>query len=257
MIKLADYVINFFGDRGIDKAFIVYGAANGDLIDAFTRTREKIQYVSCMHEQGAGFALEGFAKVRDLPGLAIATSGPGGQNFVTSIANCFYDSVPGIFITGQVKQAFQRPDERVRQIGFQETDIVSITKPITKYSKMITDPNTIRYELEYAYYLATSGRPGPVLIDMPIDIQQKMIDPENQVSFIPSDDLTDVSIECKKQVKTFLEDFSNSKRPVILVGGGVRNARAINDLKELGLALNVPVFPTWNALDIVSSDYEN
>ena len=122
---------------------------------------------------------------------------------------------------------------------------------------MITDPNTIRYELEYAYYLATSGRPGPVLIDMPIDIQQKMIDPENQVSFIPSDDLTDVSIECKKQVKTFLEDFSNSKRPVILVGGGVRNARAINDLKELGLALNVPVFPTWNALDIVSSDYEN
>ena len=104
-IKVADYIIKFFAEKGIDKIFVVYGAANGDLIDAFTRIK-KTQYVSIMHEQAAGFAVEGYSKIKNLPGVAIATSGPGGQNFVTSIANCFYDSVPAIFITGQIKLNF-------------------------------------------------------------------------------------------------------------------------------------------------------
>ena len=126
-IKLADYVINYFADLGVDKAFIVYGAANGDIVDAFTRTN-KIQYVAVMHEQAGGFAAEGFAKVREkkIPGLALATSGPGGMNFVTPIGNCYYDSVPAIFITGQIKSQFLKPDPSIRQVGFQETDICSI-----------------------------------------------------------------------------------------------------------------------------------
>ena len=144
-IKVADYIIKFFANKGIDKMFVVYGAANGDLIDAFTRIK-KTKYVSIMHEQAAGFAVEGYAKIKNLPGVAIATSGPGGQNFVTPIANCFYDSVPAIFITGQIKTQFLRPHEQVRQIGFQETDIVGITKPITKKSVMVTDAKKIKYE---------------------------------------------------------------------------------------------------------------
>ena len=116
-LKVADYVIKFFADKGIDKMFVVYGAANGDLIDAFTRIKNT-KYISIMHEQAAGFAVEGYSKVKNLPGVAIATSGPGGQNFLTPISNCFYDSVPGIFITGQIKRQFLRPDEKIRQIGF-------------------------------------------------------------------------------------------------------------------------------------------
>ncbi len=173
-IKVADLVIDFFAKKGIDKMFVVYGAANGDLIDAFTRTK-KTKYISIMHEQAAGFAVEGYAKVKNIPGVAIATSGPGGQNFVTPIGNCFYDSVPAIFITGQVKTQFLRPSKKIRQIGFQETDIVEITKPITKYSVMIKNEKNILYELEKSYELATTGRPGPVLIDLPIDIQKKLL----------------------------------------------------------------------------------
>ena len=117
-VKIADYLINYIADLGVDKAFIVYGAANGDIVDAFTRTN-KIQYVAVMHEQAGGFAAEGYAKVKGkkIPGVALATSGPGGMNFVTSIGNCYYDSVPAIFLTGQIKSQFLKPDPSIRQVG--------------------------------------------------------------------------------------------------------------------------------------------
>jgi len=252
-IKVADYVIKFFADKGIDKIFVVYGAANGDLIDAFTRIK-KTKYISIMHEQAAGFAAEGYAKVKNLPGVAIATSGPGGQNFLTSIANCFYDSVPAIFVTGQIKTAFLKPDKKIRQIGFQETDIVGITRPITKRSVMIIDEKKIKFELEYCYYLATNGRPGPILLDIPMDIQKKYIDLKKLKGFKEKKSNFKIN-KVQEQIKKFLNDFKKSKRPVMLIGGGVRNA--IKELHKLGKLLNIPVFPTWNALDIVTSDYSN
>ena len=136
-MKVADYIIGFLADKGIDKMFVVYGAANGDLIDAFSRNK-KTEYVAVLHEQAGGFAAEGYAKVKGkkIPGVAIATSGPGGMNFVTSAGNCYYDSVPAVFITGQVNSQFIKSDEAIRQIGFQEADMCSIFKSITKYSKL-------------------------------------------------------------------------------------------------------------------------
>ena len=257
-IKLADYVINYFADLGVDKAFIVYGAANGDIVDAFTRTN-KIQYVAVMHEQAGGFAAEGFAKVREkkIPGLALATSGPGGMNFVTPIGNCYYDSVPAIFITGQIKSQFLKPDPSIRQVGFQETDICSIVKPITKYAKMITNPDSIKYELDLAVHLATSGRQGPVLIDLPIDTQKAVVDTEKLYGYDRSaepDLFNEKSVD--EKISKFLSDFEKSKRPVLMIGGGVRAADAIDDLHELGQVLKCPMYPTWNAIDIVTSDYE-
>ena len=136
MIKVADFIINTLADRGIEKMFVVYGAANGDLIDAFTRTGTTA-YVAVMHEQAGGFAAEAYAKVKGVPGVAIATSGPGGMNLLTAMGNCFYDSVPCVFITGQINSRFLRPDPAIRQIGFQETDIVAMAAPVTKYAKMI------------------------------------------------------------------------------------------------------------------------
>src|SRR3990167_10513664 len=119
-MKLADYVINTLADLGIDRIFLVYGSACGHLVDAFTRT-DKTRYVAVMHEQAASFMAEGWSKVKGKPGVAIATSGPGGMNLVTGIGNCFYDSVPCLFLTGQINSRFLRPDPSIRQIGFQET----------------------------------------------------------------------------------------------------------------------------------------
>ena len=254
-MKVADYVINHLSQIGIKDVFVVYGAANGDLIDAFTRN-DDIRYVAVMHEQGGVFAAEGWAKVKNDLGVAIATSGPGGMNFVTSIGNCFYDSIPCLFITGQINSKFMRPDESIRQIGFQETDIVSIVKPITKYAKLIDKPEDIKYELEKSIYEATHGRPGPVLLDIPINIQKQEINPSELIGH-DEETTSAYSIDViREQVKEYIKDLKNSKRPCLMIGGGVRLSGAVDELLELGRELKIPMFPTWNALDIVCSDYE-
>jgi len=255
-MKVADFVINRLAEEGIKDIFVVYGAANGDLIDAFTRTNET-RYIAVQHEQGGGFALEGYAKISGKPGAAIATSGPGGGNFVTPIQNCYYDSVPGIFITGQVKTKYQIDDKNpdIRQVGFQETDIVGTTEPITRYSKMVTDPETIKYELEKAIYLSQYPRPGPVLLDLPIDVQEADIDPDSLIGF-------DVEANTPKydeslidqQADRYIEDILKSERPAMFIGGGVRIAKGIEKLLEVGEMLKIPMFPTWNALDAVTDD---
>ncbi|HRI39539.1 MAG TPA: thiamine pyrophosphate-binding protein [Nitrospira sp.] len=255
MIKVADYIINTLAERGIDKIFVVYGAANGDLIDAFTRTAAT-EYVAVMHEQAGGFAAEGYAKVKGIPGVAIATSGPGGMNLLTSMGNCFYDSIPCVFLTGQINSKFLRPDPSIRQVGFQETDIVAMAAPVTKYAKMIVKAEDVRYEVEKALWLCQSGRPGPVLLDIPLDIQKAKIDVKQLVGFEPPAvsgyDLDVVD----QQIHKLLDDLRCAERPVILVGGGVRLADAQDDVRELGRRLKIPCFPTWNALDVITSDYE-
>lgn len=255
-MKLADYVINRLAEEGVDKIFVVYGAANGDLIDAFTRT-DKTEYVAVMHEQAGGFAAEAYAKTSGNMGAAIATSGPGGMNFVTPIGNCFYDSVPCIFITGQINSKFLRPDESLRQIGFQETDIVSIVKPIVKYAKMITDPTSIKYELEKSIHLAKSGRPGPVLLDIPLNVQKMEIDPNSLLGYDSGINSTEFDkTRIYGQIVDLIENIKQAKRPVLLVGGGVKNAKAITELQEVSKLLGIPTFPTWNALDVVTNDLE-
>ena len=254
-MKVADYIIKYLADYGIEDVFLVYGAANGDLVDAFTRN-DKIRYIAVMHEQGGGFAAEGHAKISGKIGVAMATSGPGGMNFVTPIGNCFYDSVPCLFITGQINSKFMRPDESIRQIGFQETDIISVVKPMTKYAKTIMNPLDVKYELEKAIHMATEGRPGPVLLDIPIDVQKSDVDENSMLGY-------DVGLKTMydtdaiaKQVDKYIEDLKNSERPCLMIGGGVRLSGAVDELLELGRYLKIPMFPTWNALDIVSSDYE-
>lgn len=255
-MKVADFVINYLADYGIDTMFVVYGAANGDMIDAFTRTK-RTRYVAVMHEQGGGFAAEGYAKIKGKPGVAMATSGPGGQNLLTSMGNCYYDSIPCIFITGQIHSQFLRPDPSIRQVGFQETDIVSMAKPVTKYAKMITDPQDIKYEVEKALFLSQHGRPGPVLLDIPLNIQKMEIDPDKLFGFDAkvASLVYDMSL-VDAQIDRYIDDLSRAQRPVIMVGMGVRLAGGVEELQELGRLLKIPCFPTWNALDIVTSDYE-
>ncbi|HLD38558.1 MAG TPA: thiamine pyrophosphate-binding protein [Candidatus Nanoarchaeia archaeon] len=256
-MKVADYVIDFLGQKGIKDIFVVYGAANGDLIDAFVRT-DKTRYVCTAHEQGGGFAAEGYAKILGIPSAAIATSGPGGQNFLTSIANFYYDSVPGIFITGQVNSKYMRPNKKFRQRGFQETPIVEMVTPVTKYAKTIINPMSIKYEMEKAWHISQEGRPGPVLLDFPINIQQEEVNIENlkSYSFKPSKDTSYNLKFIDNQIDSFLNDLHNSERPSIIIGGGVRIANGLEELLKVGEKLKIPMFPTWNAIDIVTDDYE-
>jgi acetolactate synthase-1/2/3 large subunit len=258
VMRVADYVIGALGAAGIDRIFVVYGAANGDLIDAFTRVHTT-KYVAVMHEQAGGFAAEGYAKIKGVPGAAIATSGPGGHNLLTAMGNCFYDSVPCVFLTGQINSQFLRPDPSLRQVGFQETDIVGMATPVTKYAKLVLKAEDIRYEVEKALYLTTAGRPGPVLLDIPLDVQKREIDPARLHGFdraqaaVPRADAAMVDAA----IGQYLADLAAAERPVLMIGGGVRSAGAVDAVLELGEVLGIPVFPTWNALDIVPSDYRN
>lgn len=171
-MSTADAILERLARAGIDTAFTVYGGAIAELMDAFTR-QDRIAYVCTQHEQAAGFAAEGYAKTRGVPGLAIATSGPGGGNLVTPIMNCYYDSVACVFITGQVNSKFMRPREsELRQLGFQEAPIVDIVRPITKYAACVNKHNVMDH-LESALEQCMSGRKGPVLIDIPIDVQRQ------------------------------------------------------------------------------------
>ena len=187
MTKISDYVIEFLLERDINKVFGYIGGAIAHLYHSIEKY-ENMEMVNCIHEQGAGFASEGYSRVTGKSGVAMATSGPGATNLITPIGSCFFDSVPTLFITGQVNTYEYKYDKPVRQIGFQETDIVSIVKPITKYAVMVNDINEIRYELEKAYYISQHGRKGPVLIDIPMDIQRSETDISKLKSFIDSDE---------------------------------------------------------------------
>lgn len=167
----ADYVLSRLSGAGIDTAFVVYGGAISELMEAFSR-QSAMRYVVTQHEQAAGFCAEGYAKAKGVPGVAFATSGPGGGNLVTPIQNCYYDSVPAIFVTGQVNSKFMRPSEKLRQLGFQETPIVEIVRPITKFAGLCLNPAAVRYAIGLALEVATRDRPGPCLIDIPIDVQR-------------------------------------------------------------------------------------
>lgn len=253
-MKVADYIINYLAKQGIKECFVIYGAANGDLIDAFTRNKD-IRYICTQHEQGAGFAAEGYAKITNKFGVAIATSGPGGMNFVTPIGNCFYDSVPCLFITGQVKTEFMRKDPSIRQVGFQETDIVSIVKPITKYAVCVKDARMIRYELEKALTLMLDGRCGPVLLDLPIDIQKSEIDPTELMGYLAHDQVPlKVVWPSLPFLKGFCQELMNSTRPAFLVGGGAREA--MKYIRPIAEQYNIPIYPTWNAIDMIEAESE-
>lgn len=254
-MKVSDYIINRLAEEGIESIFGVNGSADAMLLDAFSRT-DKTKLIPVMHEQAAGFAAEGYAKINGI-GAAISTSGPGAQNLVTPISNFYFDSIPGIFITGQINSDFLRPEQEIRQIGFQESPTVEIVTPVTKYAKMITNSNSIKYELNKAIHIAKSGRPGPVLLDIPMNIQKSDVNPNELEGFDTSIYKENYDLDLvDSKIENYLKDLSKSERPVMLIGAGVRHSKGIDELLELGERLKIPMFPTWNALDIITSDNE-
>ena len=265
-MRVVDYIAQRLAAAGISRVFLVQGSANNDIIYQIADTTG-IEYTCCLHEQACGFAAEGWSKTTGKPGCCVVTSGPGGQNLVTPIANFYYDSVPGIFITGQVNSRFMRKTDELRQLGFQEWPAAEVMRPITKRAVCITDPKRVPDELEIALELCQHGRPGPVLLDIPIDVQRAELTswettrarPTGSIHRVHEERLalvTNQSLHARSHTITqFLDDFWKAERPVIMIGGGVRSPKAVDAFDRMADALQIPVFPTWNALDVVSSDH--
>lgn len=256
-IKISDYIIEFLLSKNINKTFGYIGGAIAHIYHSIDKYKE-MEIINCIHEQGAGFAAEGYARITGKSGVAFATSGPGATNLITPIGSCYFDSVPTMFITGQVNTYEYKYDKPVRQIGFQETDIVSIIKPIVKYAVMVDKVEDIRYELEKAYYLSQEGRKGPVLVDIPMNIQRTEVDISSLKSFFDSNEYFE--LENNKKEKNNVDEVINllkeSKRPIVLIGGGVRLSNANVELLNYVEKYSIPVVYSLMGKDAISEDYK-
>jgi len=252
MIRLADYVVKFLEKKKIDTVFTVSGGGSIFLCDALYSSK-KIKYVSHHHEQAASFAAESYARAKNGIGCCFVTTGPGGTNSLTGVSSAWIDSIPVIFISGQVflNQTIQKTQKR--QIGVQEINIIDIVKPITKFSKMITDANSINFYLEKAYSIAKSGRPGPVFIDIPADIQNAMIDEKKVVKNKYKKSNENFAIDSR--LNLIIKKLKNSKRPLIHLGHGVKLSKAQKLVKKFFNKFKIPFVVTWNADDIISSSH--
>lgn len=256
-MKVSDYIVQFLVEQKIDKVFGYIGGAVAHFYDSLDKNAN-IEIVNTIHEQGAGFAAEGYARVTGKTGVATATSGPGATNLITPIGSCFFDSVPTLFITGQVNTYEYKYDQPVRQIGFQETDIVSIIKPITKYAVMVDDLANLRYELEKCHFLSQEGRKGPVLIDIPMNIQRSEFVLEEQQSFYASAEHKTYmkKSDIKNDLSNAIKMINASKRPIILIGGGARISDADVELYKFLQNNNFPLVYSLMGKDLIKDNYK-
>ena len=255
-MNLSDYTLKFLQKKKIKDVFLITGGAISFLVDAFSRNR-KIKYTSVAHEQAAAMMADAYSRLGPNFSCTMATSGPGATNLITGIACSYFDSIPSLHICGQVntyeQQDGHRSTKKVRQVGFQETDIVNISKPVTKYSYKIKKASEIRFVLEKAYHIATTGRPGPVLIDIPMDLQKIKIDPKKLKPFKP--DQEKIKFNYKEIVKKIENLLNKSKKPVLILGGGIKCAKAETDLVTFLKNFQIPIVTTWSGVDLI--DYNN
>jgi len=246
---VADVVLEFVAAQGVRAIFLVPGGGSMYLVDALGR-RSDIEYVPTHHEQAASIAAEAYARTTGGLGCALVSTGPAGTNAITGVAGSWIESVPLLMISGQVKRSDLMGTSGVRQMGVQEVDIVSIVKPITKYAVTVRDPLDILFELEKAVFLATSGRKGPVWIDIPLDVQASRIHDEKTLRrFNPPARISDSHLPT--DVSEIIALLNTAERPTILAGHGVRIAGAAEEFRELYEALRIPVLTTWNADDLI------
>ena len=257
-MKVPDYILQFLLSKKIKNVFLMIGGAISFTIDAFSRNK-KIKYICVGHEQSAAMMADAYARVGPKYGVTMVTSGPGAQNLLTGIACSWFDSIPSIHICGQVNSSelsnINKNTSKVRQIGFQETDIISIVKPITKFAYQIKKANEIKYILEKSFYLAHSGRPGPVLIDIPMNFQKDEINLKNIRSFIPPIQRSVKKNKLINNIYRMKNLLIKSKRPVLILGGGVRASNAVNNLYKFLNKFKLPTVTTWSGMDLI--DYKN
>jgi acetolactate synthase I/II/III large subunit len=253
-VKVSDYIFSELAALGIKEVFTVSGGAAMHLLDSLGSNKD-INYFSAHHEQAAAMAAEGNARITGKPGAVLVTSGPGGTNALTGVCGAWIDSIPLIVLSGQVTSNTLIEGTGLRQFGIQESDLVSMVKSVTKYAVTIKDPNQVKYHLQKAIHLATTGRPGPVWLDIPLDIQSKLITPDECPSYVP-EQLMHESVCLKDQVQKCIELLKNSERPVLISGYGIRLAKGENEFLQLVEKLGIPIISSWTTSDLISSSNE-
>ncbi len=251
-MKISDYVMDFIVDLGVNQIFYISGGGAMHLNDSLGRN-ERLTGVCMLHEQGCSIAAESYARISESYGVCLVTSGPGSTNAVTGVVGAYLDSIPVIFISGQAKRADLVGNQKIRQFGIQEVDIVSMVKSVTKYAVQIQNPEDIKYEMEKAAAVAMNGRPGPVWIDIPLDIQASQVDIDELKGFDKSE-LSDYP--CKRDdIDKTIELFNKAERPVLILGNGIRLSGAVKEARELYEFLGVPCLTTWNGVDLIEDNH--
>lgn len=253
-MKLSDFVMAYLHSKGSRHVFGISGGAAVHLFDSASR-HSGIGTTFVAHEQSAAMAADGYYRVSGHLGACVVTSGPGATNLLTGVCCSYYDSVPALLLTGQVATHRLKGGRNVRQVGFQETDVLSIYSSVTKYAEQLLDPARIAYVLDRAYAEAENGRPGPVLVDIPDDLQRAQVEPAALPRYTPqprssSDDLS-------ARVEALLQRLSAARRPVIVLGGGLSTPRRSRELREFLRHVEVPLVQTWAGVDLVPYDWRH
>ncbi len=255
-MRVADYIFQYLYNKGVRHVFTISGGGNIHLIDALGRS--KLSYVCNHHEQACTTAAEGYARATGSIGVALVTTGPGGTNAITGVAGAWLDSIPTLTISGQVRTEIMGTRMGLRQIGPQEVNIIDMVKPITKYAVTVMKPQDILYHLDKARYVATNGRPGPVWLDIPLDVQGASIDGRKLRRFNPHElkpqVITDKKI-IKKLVSRTITHLKTSKRPVLYAGNGIRLSGAYKEFRQLVTLLKIPVLLSYVGYDMLPSDH--
>jgi acetolactate synthase-1/2/3 large subunit len=256
-IRVADYIVSSLASHGISHVFMVTGGAAMHLNDAFGRNSE-IMKVCCHHEQSCAMAAESFFRVSKRMAAVNVTAGPGATNAITGVYGAYVDSMAMIVLSGQSKREtlVRSTGLPLRQLGDQEVDIVEMVKGVTKYAVLIEDPQTIRYHLEKALHLATDRRPGPVWLDVPIDVQAAQIDPSMLKGYDPAEDVAEPKAsQLQESVREILRRMIEAKRPVIYAGTGIRLSGQYDLFLKLASRLGIPVVAAWNSNDLLSNNH--
>ena len=253
-MKASDLIVKeIIKASGTTKFFGYIGGMVAHLVDSIYRSDE-CELVNCITEQGAGFAADGYARVTNKLGVVFVTSGPGATNLVTPIADCFFDSVPVLFISGQVN-SYEYNRLSIRQNGFQETDIVSVVRPITKFAKTLLNKDSIVQEIRNAIKIALTGRKGPVLLDIPMDLQRAEIDLQ-AITHFDNLDIYQDNTSTPKLVEFCKSALKHSKRPLVLVGNGCRNNNTRKALQYFFTKTRIPCVESIHGIDAVAPNYE-
>lgn len=250
-MKVTDYIVEFLVKKGVTDIFGYPGGVICHLMDSITKYPEINAHIN-YHEQAAAFAACSYAQASSKLGVAYSTSGPGATNLITGIANAYFDSIPTLFITGQVDTYGVKGELLLRQKGFQETDIVAVTKEISKYSVFVESPNMIKRYLEKAYHLAVNGRPGPVILDIPADVQRAEVDIDSLEGYENTE--SDSNRKADEAVSIIYSMLEKAKRPIILAGAAIKQTGLRQEFLQLIEKWNIPVACSMPAFDLIPFD---
>ncbi|MBQ4558867.1 MAG: thiamine pyrophosphate-binding protein [Tyzzerella sp.] len=254
-MKASDYLVEYLIKKGITDVFGYPGGMVTHLMDSFSKYSKQIESHVTYHEQGASFAACGYAQATGKMGVAYATSGPGATNLITGICNAYFDSIPALFITGQVNTFESKDNLNVRQRGFQETDIVSMVSSVTKYAIRITDAQDLKFYLDYAFYMAQEGRKGPVLLDIPMNVFRAEVNPDEMRGYAEEINDTYKEYLTEKEEDILRQALISAKRPVLLLGQGIKSAGVIELARQMVEELKIPSVSTMLSIDVIGSEW--